>query len=428
MGLDQAPKRGFVMGRPLKPQRVINILGIGIMLSLLGDNTLYTVLPDPTIWSRVGLTLGWVGVLLGVNRIVRVIFNTGAGVLYDRLPRRRLLIGSLVVGAICNIIYSLAFGPAPFLLGRILWGAAWSGLWIGGNTVVLDVSTERTRGRNSGRFQMWFFIGVAVGGLFGGVSTDLLGFRGGLWVSAALTSLGALFWYFKLPETQPKAEVRKVDVPGWRDFPIKESVPAAVPLMAVRFVFAGVMAATTILWLERYVGRELSLAWIVVPLATLTGAFSAVRVLTSIVGAPLAGRASDRLGRRWSVMAVGLGAGAIGAWLMGGSVVWMALFGALLAAVSSGSVQALSPAIIGDRVEEGRQSRALSVVFSLGDAASALGPPLALGFLAVLGISGVYRMSAVVLGLAALFALAQLVREPIRLPVKPGMADSGNST
>jgi MFS family permease len=182
--------------------------------------------------------------------------------------------------------------------------------------------------------------------------------------------------------------------------------------MAVRFVFAGVMAATTILWLERYAGRELSLAWIVVPLATLTGAFSAVRVLTSIVGAPLAGRASDRLGRRWPVMAVGLGIGAMGAWLMGGSVVWLALFGALLAAVTSGSVQALSPAIIGDRVKEGRQSRALSVVFSLGDVASALGPPLALGLLTVLGISGVYRMSAIVLGLAGLFALAQAMREP----------------
>jgi len=142
-----------------------------------------------------------------------------------------------------------------------------------------------------------------------------------------------------------------------------------------------------------------------------------MRVLTSIVGAPIAGRASDRLGRRWSVMAVGLGVGAMGAWLMGGSVVWLALVGALLTAVTSGSVQALSPAIIGDRVEEARQSRALSVVFSMGDVASALGPPLALGLLAVLGISGVYRMSAIVLGLAGLFALLQTRAEPERKPV-----------
>jgi MFS family permease len=400
------------MSTTVTPQRVINLLGVGIVLSLLGDNTLYTVLPDPTIWSRVGLPLAWVGVLLGINRIVRVIFNTWAGVLYDRLPRRRLLVGALALGAICNVIYANAFGPAPFLLGRVLWGVAWSGLWIGGNTVVLDVSTEATRGRNSGRFQMWFFIGVAVGGLFGGTFTDLLGFRGGLWVSAAITGMGALFWYVKLPETQPENGEGESQGLNWREFPLWESLPAAVPIMAVRFVFAGVMAATTILWLERYAGRELSLAWIVVPLATLTGAFSAVRVLTSIVGAQLAGRASDRLGRRWPVMAVGLGIGAMGAWLMGGSVVWLALFGALLAAVTSGSVQALSPAIIGDRVKEGRQSRALSVVFSLGDVASALGPPLALGLLTVLGISGVYRMSAIVLGLAGLFALAQAMREP----------------
>lgn len=390
------------------------------MLSLLGDNTLYTVLPDPTIWSRVGLTLTWVGVLLGVNRIVRLIFNTWAGVLYDRLPRRRLLIGSLALGAVCNVIYALAFGPAPFLLGRVLWGLAWSGLSIGGNTVVLDVSTESTRGRNSGHFQMWFFIGVAVGALAGGTFTDLLGFQGWLWVSAAITGLAALFWYFKLPETRPADGSGTSRVPSWHEFPIRESLPAAVPVMAVRFVFAGVMAATTILWLEQYVGRELSLVWIVVPLATLTGAFSAVRVLTSIVGAPLAGRASDRMGRRWPVIAIGLGAGAIGAWLMGGSIIWLALVGALLAAITAGSVQALAPAIIGDRVHEARQSRGLSVVLSLGDIASALGPPLALGLLTTLGISGVYRLSAVVLGVAGVFALLQI---RIESKLKPAAAN-----
>jgi len=412
------------MSNTVSPQRVINILGIGIILSDLGDNALYTVLPDPTIWSRVGLSLAWVGVLLGINRIVRLVFNVGAGVLYDRLPRRRLLIGSMMLAILSNVIYALAYGPAPFLVGRILWGAAWSGLWIGGNTVVLDVSTEADRGRNSGRFQMLFFIGVAVGTLFGGISTDLLGFQGGLWLSAAMMVCGAIFWYFKLPETRPEEGERKVEVPGWREFPIRVSLPAAVPLMAVRFVFAGVMASTTILWLERYVGRELSLAWIVVPLATLTGAFSAVRVLTGIVGAPFAGRVSDRLGRRWPVMAIGLGIGSIGTWLMGGSIIWLSLLGALLAAVTSGSVSALAPAIIGDRVEEGRQSRALSVVFSLGDVASALGPPLALGLLAVIGISGVYRMSAIVLGLAALFALVQLSREPLRLSNQSTELDS----
>ena len=402
-----------------RPRRVIHLLGIGIVLSLLGDNTLYTVLPDENIWSRVGLTLAWVGILLGVNRIVRVVFNTTAGVLYDRLPRRRLLVGALALGAICNIIYATAFGPAPFLLGRILWGAAWSGLWIGGNTVVLDVSTDSTRGRNSGLFQMWFFIGVAVGALSGGAFTDILGFRGGLWLSAVTTGAGVLFWYLWLPETRAQSGESQVEAPAWRDFPIRESLPASIPVMAIRFVFAGVMAATTILWLETYIGRELDLAWIVVPLATLTGAFSAVRMLSSIAGAPIAGRASDRIGRRWPVVAASLLVGALSAWLMGGSLIWLALVGALIAAVSSASVQAMAPAIIGDRIDEARQSRSLSVVYSLGDLASALGPPIALGVLSFVGISGVYRLSAALLGAVGLFALFQIRSEARIKAAKP---------
>jgi hypothetical protein len=36
---------------------IIAILGIGVVLSLLGDNTLYTVLPDPEIAAQAGLSL-----------------------------------------------------------------------------------------------------------------------------------------------------------------------------------------------------------------------------------------------------------------------------------------------------------------------------------------------------------------------------------
>ena len=55
--------------------RVLVPLGVGIALSLLGDSTLYTVLPKPEIANQAGVTLALVGVLLGVNRIVRLGFN-----------------------------------------------------------------------------------------------------------------------------------------------------------------------------------------------------------------------------------------------------------------------------------------------------------------------------------------------------------------
>ena len=73
------------------PNRVLAVVGIGLVLSLLGDQTLYTVLPDPALAAQAGLTLGMVGLVLGVNRLARVLINGPAGYLYDRLPRRWLM-------------------------------------------------------------------------------------------------------------------------------------------------------------------------------------------------------------------------------------------------------------------------------------------------------------------------------------------------
>ena len=386
------------------PYRIVNLIGLGIVLSLLGDGTLYTVLPNPDIAAQAGLTLSMVGVLLGINRLVRLLFNPSAGILFDRMPRRVLLMGSMGLGALSTATYAATSGFGSLLVGRILWGAAWAGLWIGANTVVLDLAEAHNRGRLSARLQMWFFVGVGVASLTGGGFTDAFGFRNGLWLSAGVTASAALFWWIALPETrrfrhakdtpedQPEAsstertDSRLIDVDrtgstvqALRSIPWRLALPAAAPVFAIRFVFAGVIASTTILWLSAFVGSGLDLGLWVIPLASLTGAFSSVRTATSIGGAPLAGLISDRLGRRWPVMVGVLLIGAAGLGLMGTANIGWAVAGAMLAAVTSGSVQALSPAIAGDRVGEDKQSRALSVLFTIGDFGSALGPPLALG-------------------------------------------------
>jgi MFS family permease len=185
------------------PQRVLTLLGAGTAISLLGDATLYAVLPNPPIAAQAGVSLAMVGVLLGVNRATRLLLNGPVGVLYDRLPRRRLLITSLVLGVISSIMYAAGWGFWPWLAGRVVWGVAWSLLSIGCNAVVLDISTDENRGRHSGQYQMWFFVGVASSSFLGGLFTDVFGFRPGLWLDAALIGGAALLWLFFLPETRP---------------------------------------------------------------------------------------------------------------------------------------------------------------------------------------------------------------------------------
>ena len=177
------------MIRSNQTHSVLTPLGIGLALSLLGDATLYAVLPSPEIARQAGLTLAMVGFLLGINRLVRLLFNGMAGWIYDRLPRRPLMLISLGIGTLSTAIY--AFGTGPFILtaGRVLWGLAWSGLWIGANSMTLDISNDLNRGHINGRLQMWFFIGVAVSSFCGGIFTDLFTYRGGLWVSTFLSGM-----------------------------------------------------------------------------------------------------------------------------------------------------------------------------------------------------------------------------------------------
>ena len=190
---------------------ILNLLGVGTALSLLGDATLYTVLPHPDISAQLGITLSMVGLLLGANRAIRLVLNGPVGILYDRFPRRRLLIAALALGAGSSIFYAVGYGFWPLLMGRISWGVAWSLLWVGGNSVVLDVSTEENRGRNSGIYQMWFFIGVATASFVGAMLTDTFGFRNGQWISVLVIAVTAMIWFFFLPETRQNVETAKVN-------------------------------------------------------------------------------------------------------------------------------------------------------------------------------------------------------------------------
>ena len=435
------------MPAPASAQRTIDLIGLGIVLSLLGDATLYTVLPDPGIAAAAGISLSVVGVVLGLNRLVRLVFNPAAGVLYDRLPRRPLLLSALGLGAVSTAVYAIASGPAVLLLGRVLWGAAWSGLWIGGNSVVLDLAGEENRGRLSARLQMWFFVGGGVAFLAGGAFTDLLGYRQGLLASAVCSAAGFLLWLLRLPETRAEVEqaqgrvgaraegalppdlatspadrrqpiaptalpisARPPSASAWA-FPWRQALPASIPVFAIRLVFAGVMASTTILWLSAFVGRQLQLGPLLMPLATLTGAFSSLRLGTSVAGAPLGGWLSDRLRRRWAVIAGSLLLSAAGVAVMAAGRGLAAILGALVASLAAGGAQALAPALAGDHMRPEQRSRGLSVIYSVGDLGSALGPPLALGLLPRLQISGVYLLSAVALLAGALHALALAVSE-----------------
>lgn len=392
-----------------KPNTVLTPLGIGLALSLLGDATLYAVLPSPEIAKQVGLSLAMVGFLLGINRLVRLLFNGLAGSIYDRLPRRPLMLVSLAIGTISTAFYAFGSGPLLLTTGRILWGMAWSGMWIGANSMTLDISNDLNRGKLNGRLQMWFFIGIAVSSFCGGLFTDLFSYRGGLWVSTFLTGVGFLIWAKYLPETRP-TQVKSTPVDKNKSltsnhFPWRLTLSCSAPFFVNRVIFTGVLGSTTILWLTQFVqDGSFSFNHITLPLATLSGTFIAIRVLVSIISVPQVGRFSDHINRRWLVLTiVFILFGATGLLLLAAPIMSISIFGIIMAAIAGGSIPALIPAIIGDQIPQHQQARSLGYIFSFGDLGSAIGPPIALGLVGIIGLPKLFIGCSVLLLLTGLF-------------------------
>ena len=393
------------------PLRVLLPVGIGTCLSLMGDASLYAVLPTHT--GAAGVTVGVVGILLSANRFIRVVLNGPTGLLYRRFSRRRLFVLSLFIGALSTAIYALTTGFWPLLIGRLLWGLSWSGIWIGGNTIVAEVSHEGVRGRWMGLYHGFFFLGAAGGAAAGGLFTDGIGYHRAMGVAAGLTLVGALLALIGLPEVErsdvgrPNPAAGRPSGSARRMFSVAPAAAAAFALYGVnRLVVAGILNSTLGLLLEGWLGAEIEIGGQVVGVATLTGTALGLSTLIAMVSAPVMGTLSDHAATRWSVAAGGLLPGIVGLALLAGGGPLAVLVGVPLTAVASGSNQSLSTTLTGDLTAAGERSTRIGILFTVGDLASAVGPPLAYALIPVLGIGGGYALGAAAfasMGMAALW-------------------------
>jgi MFS family permease len=382
----------------INPAKVLLPLGLGTALSLMGDATLYTVLP--THAEQAGLTLAAVGIILSANRFIRLFLNRPAGIAYDRSLRRRLFIPALLIGAVSTAIYAATSGFWPLLAGRLLWGLAWSGIWVGGATIILDVSDDQDRGRWTGLYQTWFFLGAALGAIVGGWLTDVWGYSTAMWVGALVTACGAFFAYFTLPETRPTDDL---DGSGSSSNSQEKWQPnfefyGVITLNGInRFITAGVLAATLALLVQ----DQLPKTNLLLGVATVTGVLLGLRTIISMISAPLSGVFSDRLSNRWGVTIAVLLIGAIGMLLLISINPIIILIGICFSAIAGGSIQALMTTRTGDLVDQAQRGIAIGNLHTAGDLGSALGPITAYALLGWLTLNGLFIMCAVLFALGS---------------------------
>jgi MFS family permease len=407
--------------------------GFALALSLAGDLTLYAVLPAYA--TGIGLSLGTLSVLLSANRLIRLISNPLVGLLADRFDRRKMFLTGLTTGVISTIFYVLAKGFWAFLLGRLLWGVSWSILYIGIFCMVVDVTDDQDRGWGLGILQTFYFFGLMLNPIIGGLLADQFGFFTALLVCAAIQAVGLVCALFFLPTTHPTGQATKPErkplqfsfsktwqtVTAWirslsRDWFIrnKEIISANYLYLLTLFIGDGFIMSTITLYIKQRYGTGISIGQMVVPVATVGGVLIALRAAISAGAAPLAGNWSKNAGARWIITVWGTLCAIAGCvFLSIGSNFGMILLGIVLASIGSGMLMAVLPVIV-STVSGAQSSLSMGILTTSGDIGCAIAPLVSYALLNSLSLSQLYLISAVLLVTGGALALTLVKRREVK--------------
>jgi MFS family permease len=141
----------------------------------------------PLCFSSYGLGVAAIGVLKAIYPAVWGIAQVIFGPLSDRLGRKWLIAGGLVVQAVG--IWQTVLVPtyASWLLAAVLQGLGTAMVYPTLLAAISDVAQPQWRATSMGVYRLWRDAGYAVGALLSGVVADLLGMGAAIHVVAALT-------------------------------------------------------------------------------------------------------------------------------------------------------------------------------------------------------------------------------------------------
>lgn len=169
----------------------------------LGDAFLYAFLPQYA--NSMHIPVVWIGLLLSINRFVRIIFNGFVANLFVRYGVRQTTIVATLVAVSTTAGYGLGLGLIWLIIFRILWGMAFAVLRI---SVLAYVFENRNIGLSLGSsrgiqelgpmFSLW--IGPVLLTYFSGQIT---------FVCLAILSLPALLYALRLPELYYRPDTKR---------------------------------------------------------------------------------------------------------------------------------------------------------------------------------------------------------------------------
>jgi MFS family permease len=159
----------------------------------------------PILFADAGLSVGRIGALVALYPAVWGLGQLLTGAWSDRIGRKPLIVGGMLVqaAAIGSIAATTGFGP--WATGAIALGLGTAMVYPTLLAAIGDVAHPTWRARSVGVYRLWRDGGFAVGALLAGALADAVSITAAIWAVAALTAASGVVVAVRMYETHPPA-------------------------------------------------------------------------------------------------------------------------------------------------------------------------------------------------------------------------------
>ena len=375
------------------------------------------VAPAIPVFARsFGVSRAAAAAVVSAFALMRLVSALGCGRLVNRFGERVVLGTGIALVAGSSAVAGLSADYGQLLALRAAGGVGSAMFTVSATSLLLSVTSSGQRGRAMGTFSGGFLLGGIAGPVLGGIITSWslrapFFIYAGTLAAAGAVGLALLPRHHRAdhaaaeqPEASPLTITQALRLPAFR--------AAAVANLADSWAALGVRAAIIPLFVVEALHRS--------PLWTGIGfsAFTAANIVTLII----AGRVTDRRGRRPVLIAGCLGSAAGVALLTLPASLPLYLVALAVFGLGSGMLDVAPGAMLGD-VAGSRGGTVIAGYQMAGDAGSLAGPLIAGELADTAGYGTAFAATAAVLVLAALVAARApetLTRTPPdALPISP---------
>ena len=267
-----------VISQPFTAIKTPMYASITLAFSSFGDAFLYPFLPIYA--EKVGIPLVWIGVLLSINRLIRIFSNHILVGAFRRFGFRYITIVAAVLAIGSTAGYGMGWGVAGWLVLRVLWGISFSALRISS----LGYALEHPRpgfslGFSRGIYELGPMFALLAGPLLLKAWSPSIAF-----IALAAASLPAVYFACKLPELAQPVPARKIKL---------FRLPSTFNLLTFMATFL-VEGMLIVLLGQLLLASDHHLTPMAV--TALAAAWLAFRRVSFLVFAPLGGYLADRWG------------------------------------------------------------------------------------------------------------------------------------